>query len=805
MEPSSDGDDDILTIKCALKSSLEPDVAPTILPVIEAAVEFVSQLAARGSRLANGFLVHAAANDCLPNVKNKDDMERFVRQVMKLGVNQKPLNKPTRGLSEWYASNSNRYEDPPNAALVPIPIKEISDYCCKTYLTAFKNNLWMNHESRLLKYLKARWGDSGKGVPETLLYMILRYGNDYQRRADIAPTREQSEFIVQHRALFGFVDPMYKVYASFVEQFWGLDSGEVNAVMSYFVREDLIPSGVQFVLTEDQSEFVSSPESFPLFVQWKTNAMYASFVKSFAKKRWSLRVGEVQTVMSYLPDGVPSPEEGSPFCLTKEQAEFVSSPESFPSFVEWESSHVPPWDLRDTTTWRNEGVYESVLRKNCDVLLMSSIEFLRYIEEHNALLPRDSNATIRTWTVAPLSSRKRHFVTVDGEILMQMLKAIDKLEKGMKYTQFQPLAVEQFQSVFRVRRKGIKGGKRSHRRGNSEQLCMRTFVQTDGVVLNVQFHRRGVEQIKGGIKAMNKRKRDQEAANRLQAEPSVPKQGSKAKRATDKRHKWVDRSETHDDTIVVAIDPGRANIIYAVRDSDGMEFRLTNGQYQHEGGIMYSRDSWERWNAPLQNIYDSIGQHSPKTASVDGWNEFLDVDTAAADAIWNVNYSKKASRMRFHTHCNTKKVMESFVAKFGKGVRDAKRRILVGYGQAKFAPTGRGEMAVPTTQSFKTVAKMWKTRLVNENYTTAVCADCQGRLLPVKTNITKVNRSGREYTKKNRGVHRCTSACKTRGHSLKNRDKNACYNIGAILIADVAGLPRPSRFTAAGAPPIPHA
>jgi len=135
------------TIKCGLQTSLK---APKLLPLIERGVKFVSQLSVRGSRLVNGFLI--ANHESLPSIRDKPSRERFIKQTFKLGITTRPLQTPTPGLLQWYSAQT-AYESPP--ADSPPQWKEISDYACNTYLTVFENNLWMNYESRLLKYLRA--------------------------------------------------------------------------------------------------------------------------------------------------------------------------------------------------------------------------------------------------------------------------------------------------------------------------------------------------------------------------------------------------------------------------------------------------------------------------------------------------------------------------------------------------------------------------------------------------------------------------------------------------------------------------
>lgn len=696
-----------VTIKCGLSSSLK---VPELLPLIERGVKFVSQLSVRGSRLVNGFLI--AQQDSLPPIGGKAERERFIKQTLKLGLPSTAQN-PVNGLNAWYNARAGDYEGPPSD--LPPQWKEISDYSCKTYLTVFENNLWMNYESRLLKYLKSLYGEASDGVSEdgqrmpgmtgeaeTLLHLICRhYDSGFNnKRAQFAPTLEQTQLVNETRALFGLSD------------YWHASIGT--------------------------------------------------------------KVGNHKVSIS---DVVLS---------------------------------------------------EGRLKRHYDALLKSSVAYLRVVEEFNAGIPEQfSEHLIKGWTIAPLCARKRHNLTIDREILMQMLQEVGQLPRHKKdptgekesvpYTvaDFFDLAPDHFDFVFEVRRVDDTKGKRRRGHGPSKQLKTRCYVQTDGVVLNAQFQPAGQPYEKGGNMAIKKRKAAEAAAAKEKklkenggastsaAAVEQSTKSAKAKRAQAKRKEWSYDGVAPEDAILVSIDPGRVNIMYAYREMDYGVYKLTRARFQEEGGVLRSRQKWLKWNRPLREVYSQLGANSPKTVSAARWSAYIAVDTANAPAIWSVNYSKQASRMRFHTYCNTKRVMEKFVAGFGKGLglshAERRRRIIVGYGHARFSPTGRGEMAVPTTASFKTVAKAWKTRIVNENYTSSVCPDCHGRLKKVNTGVL-VDRNGRVFKKDNRGVHRCTSVCKTVGLSLKNRDLVGARDILEILRADVMGLPRPACYTAQGAP-----
>jgi hypothetical protein len=89
---------------------------------------------------------------------------------------------------------------------------------------------------------------------------------------------------------------------------------------------------------------------------------------------------------------------------------------------------------------------------------------------------------------------------------------------------------------------------------------------------------------------------------------------------------------------------------------------------------------------------------------------------------------------------------------------------IIAYGSAKFAPTGPGELAVPTTEAFKSCSKHFKIKLIDEFRTSKMCSCCGEEL-------TKLYLGDKEI----RGFRRCDSIVCQR--KLVSRDSNAAKNI----------------------------
>ena len=88
----------------------------------------------------------------------------------------------------------------------------------------------------------------------------------------------------------------------------------------------------------------------------------------------------------------------------------------------------------------------------------------------------------------------------------------------------------------------------------------------------------------------------------------------------------------------------------------------------------------------------------------------------------------------------------------------------------RFAPTGRGERAVPTTQLEKAFRHKLDVIMTDEHLTSQMCHACEERLQPV------AKQSADGTIREVRGLRRCRSSSCERV-SFKGRDHNAAQNI----------------------------
>lgn len=309
----------------------------------------------------------------------------------------------------------------------------------------------------------------------------------------------------------------------------------------------------------------------------------------------------------------------------------------------------------------------------------------------------------RKFTLAPISRIKRHFLTIDTTVLYEMMKN-QKLIDCSKDT-FAEMKEEQFGSVFRL--KGLC------RKGEFSNL-----VETDGVSLCVHYKVPKVEK---------------ESGNR----------------------------ELKKSTRVIAIDPGRSNLIYGVEkleDGTTKTYKLTRNQFYTDAGMKTCNRKTAKWEKDIEEAELLFRQHSLKTTNEEEWVSFLKDYSVMYNTLWESKTQKKWSRERFRVYCLRHKTLDKFFQTM-KGNESP----TIAYGEAKFNPTNKNELSAPTTYLSKRCAIHFPTVFVDEYNTTKICACCDSKLSPVVID-------GQER----RGLRWC---CSTKCRTFQNRDLNAALNI----------------------------
>lgn len=210
---------------------------------------------------------------------------------------------------------------------------------------------------------------------------------------------------------------------------------------------------------------------------------------------------------------------------------------------------------------------------------------------------------------------------------------------------------------------------------------------------------------------------------------------------------------------VLSIDPGRVNL-YSIGEKVGDQYtyhKFTRKAYRCQSGIVFHDQKTQRWYAHLQYIMEG---YTPKTADLALFQNYYDRVKNHYDVLWSEKLRRRWGQASLRIYGGKKRAF----ANFWKQYQDD-RSVLVLYGSAKFAPTGRGEVAVPVGRAFQEVKHRFAVQVVDEFRTSVIHHECQQPLQTVRIEGD---------SKPLRGLHWCssTNCCKFVGH-----DANATINI----------------------------
>ena len=178
------------------------------------------------------------------------------------------------------------------------------------------------------------------------------------------------------------------------------------------------------------------------------------------------------------------------------------------------------------------------------------------------------------------------------------------------------------------------------------------------------------------------------------------------------------------DDVVVGNDPGRINIYYMAGILQGQTVvaKLTRRQYYAESGATASRRTVQRWTRGIQSHLDALSTSSTKGTSWTAHEWYLRQFEIHGEALWTEYLKPRWARQRLSLYGGKKRVFANFfnrlTAQFSGG------RLVVAYGNAKFASGGAGEQSVPTTRAYRECASRVLTYSTDEFRTSKVhCQD----------------------------------------------------------------------------------
>ena len=207
----------------------------------------------------------------------------------------------------------------------------------------------------------------------------------------------------------------------------------------------------------------------------------------------------------------------------------------------------------------------------------------------------------------------------------------------------------------------------------------------------------------------------------------------------------VGEGEGSKHTIVAGLDPGRANlatIAYVLDERTGKHFSdapkkkswsISRGQYYAEAGIFKTNSAKAERTAHLKDAWADLGEEdaagargSLRTASPSEVATYLERYAHIREVWWTSALKRRESRARFQQYIGKRKVLDRFFAMVKRQLEALfpGAKVKLGYGSAgeKMKPTGKGEISVPTTGTFKACKRVFKDDMsvVDESLTTKV-------------------------------------------------------------------------------------
>lgn len=322
----------------------------------------------------------------------------------------------------------------------------------------------------------------------------------------------------------------------------------------------------------------------------------------------------------------------------------------------------------------------------------------------------DDQETVKLFTILPICKIKRHFITIDTIGMIGILKEVKAL--GDQKTELDKELWESFINVDKLKT-------------NSKTFT--GTIDTDGTVVNVHFTcpKKIVEE-------------------NDDVKPKVDLTGKK----------------------VIGVDPGRTNIFYMVEETKKDTFksyRLTRKQYYAESGIISAKKNTENWNLKVKEELERLSLASPKAVSLENFTRYLETMTSVKETLWSEYLKTKWSYQRMKLYGGKKKVFSKFLNRLGDNV-------VLAYGAAKFAPGGKGELAVPVSRGFKECATRFEIIPVDEFRTTKL----------YHKDFSVLNKVGYKKEEKVldvRGLSWYSTKENDKPSKFVNRDLNAAINI----------------------------
>ena len=349
-------------------------------------------------------------------------------------------------------------------------------------------------------------------------------------------------------------------------------------------------------------------------------------------------------------------------------------------------------------------------------------ETLKYLESITEKYKEEPEKLPKLFSLSPLCSIKRHFVTIDTKVLYNLSRNCGLVSKETKEPDFRALAADHFRSLFKVDKLA------------SKKHTFSNMIESDGVSACVHFT----------------------CPKRTPGGPSEEK------------------SRNFSGQRIISIDPGRVNIVYAeekLADGSFKSYKLTRGQYYEACGMKRRNRKTAKWEETIREEELVHSRHSPKTTDPEQFDAFLKDYISVYDKLWNLKLKKKWAQESLRVYRKKRKVLDGFFQSMHK---KGERKPVIAYGKGGFASHGRGEVSVPTEYVKDKCRKYFETVEVDEYRTSCVCPCCDNLLCKVTKRIQGAD--GAYVVREVRGLRRCSSTVCSQV-SFKNRDSVGARNI----------------------------
>ena len=334
-------------------------------------------------------------------------------------------------------------------------------------------------------------------------------------------------------------------------------------------------------------------------------------------------------------------------------------------------------------------------------------KMLRLFVHVNRLLQKTEGHKL--FNILPICRIKPHFITIDTSSMIPLLKELGLIQTTKTSELDTKSLWESFINVSKVK---------------TATTTFTGTIDTDGVAINVHFER--------------------------------PKSASMKDQELDLKGKRL-----------LAIDPGRVNIFTIVERMENESFKqyvLTRGHYYKVSGITKAKKKTETWNKAVKKELTALSLKSPKSVDLNSFLDYLTTVKAVEDKLWKLNFQRKWRDQTLRLYGGKKRAFSNFF----NGL-DLDENTIVAFGSAKFSPTGKGELSVPTTRAYKELSYRTRTILIDEFRTSKVYWKDESIL----QKVVKPKAEGNGYESV-RGLFWCGS---TNSNKFVNRDMNAAINI----------------------------